>query len=245
MTEKLLNIENNIENSDEKSITFTYGGLLQGVRQSLLVALSVFTYGLVFGVLAQQVGLSLVEALLMSGLVFAGSSQFAVMGLWTYPLPILTIVLTTLVVNLRHLLMGAAIGPFMRPLKIWQRYLSLFFLNDESWALTMSQFAKGKKNGAFLLGSGLTLFVAWTGSTAAGRWLGTVIKDPSSWGLDFAFPAVFIALLVGLWKGKADGLPWVVAGIVAMAASWWLPGKWYILLGGLVGSFVGAWRSGD
>jgi predicted branched-subunit amino acid permease len=58
------------------------------------------------------------------------------------------------------------------------------------------------------------------------------------------FTAVFTALLVGLWKGKTDLLPWAVAAGVAVAAAQWLPGKWYILLGGLAGSLVGAWRDG-
>jgi predicted branched-subunit amino acid permease len=68
---------------------------------------------------------------------------------------------------------------------------------------------------------------------------GSLAQNPARWGLDFAFTAVFLALLVGVWKGKSDLLPWGVAAIVAVAAAHWLPGKWYILLGGLVGSALG------
>ena len=75
-----------------------------------------------------------------------------------------------------------------------------------------------------------------------GGLLGNTIQDPSQWGLDFAFTAVFIALLVGLWTGKKDLIPWIVAGVVAVVASQILPGKWYILLGGLAGSLIGAWQ---
>src|SRR5215470_11592224 len=109
--------DKHVENPNKLGLPFTFGGLLEGTRLSVGIAISVFTYGLVFGVLSQQVGLSFLESLLMSLLVFAGASQFAVMGLWVYPLPILNIVLTTLVINLRHLLMGASISPWFNRLK--------------------------------------------------------------------------------------------------------------------------------
>jgi len=230
---------------NDEPLSFNLSGVWAGVKQSIPINIGVFTYGLVFGILARQAGLSLTESLLMSGLVFAGASQFTALGLWVAPLPVLTIILTTLLVNLRLLLMGAVLHPWFSRLNFFQRYVSLFFMTDESWALTMSQFAKGKRNAAFLLGSGLTVFVAWTSATGIGRTIGSVLQDPSRLGLDFAFTAVFIALLVGLWKGKADILPWIVAAIVALIAAQWLPGKWYILCGGLAGSLIGALRHAD
>lgn len=214
-------------------------GVRAGIRRSLPIALSIFTYGVSFGVLARQAGLSLVESLLMSSLVFAGASQFVALELWYSPLPVVTIILTTLVINLRHVLMSAALSPCFLKLPPWMSYGSLFFLNDESWALTMGEFAKGKQNAGFFLGSGLTAFVAWVSATFVGQKLGSTLQDPAEWGLDFAFTAVFIALLVSLWQGKSNLLPWTVAAITALVTSYWLPGKWYILLGGLAGSFVG------
>ncbi|MFZ5897942.1 MAG: AzlC family ABC transporter permease [Bacillota bacterium] len=209
------------------------------------MALSVFAYGLVFGVLARQAGLSLAESVLMSGFVFAGASQFAVLGLWASPLPIGAIVLTTAIINLRHLLMGAALYPWFSRLHPATSYLTSFFIVDESWALTMGEHAKGGRDAAFLLGSGIALFLAWVGATAVGGVVGDVLRDPARWGLDFAFTAVFIALLVGFWKGKADLIPWLVAAVVATVASKLLPGKWYILLGGLAGSLTGAMQNDD
>jgi 4-azaleucine resistance transporter AzlC len=225
-----------------KQTTFTWAGVRHGFRRTILVGVSIFAYGLVFGVLARQAGLSLMEALLMSSLVFAGSSQFAVLGLWTAPLPALTIILTTLIINLRHILMGAALRPWFSSLPLFRRYATMFLLNDESWALTMAERARGYRDAAFLLGSGIVSFISWNAATLVGGLLGNTIQDPSQWGLDFAFTAVFIALLVGLWTGKKDLIPWIVAGVVAVVASQILPGKWYILLGGLAGSLIGAWQ---
>lgn len=228
-----------------QEVDFTAAGAWLGFRQSIPVALSVFAYGLVFGVLAKQANLSFLEALLMSVLVFAGASQFTALGLWVTPLPALTIILTTFIINLRHILMGASLYPYIRNLKALPRNIILCFMSDESWALTMGQFQQGKRNGAFLLGCGLALGCGWWGSTVVGYLLGNLIEHPERFGLDFAFLAVFIALLVGQWRGRKSVIPWIVATVVAIAASYWLPGKWYILLGGLAGSLAGAFLNDD
>ncbi len=231
--------------STEERVTFDFKGGLAGARQTLPIALSVCAEGLAFGVLAQQARLSILEVLLMSGFVFAGSAQLIVLSLWTTPLPIAAILFTTLIVNLRNVLLGVAISPWFLQLPRLKAYSTLFFLADENWALTMGEFDRGKRNAAFLLGSGLVLYGAWLSSTVIGRILGDVVHDPARFGLDFAFTAVFLSLLVGLWKGKSDLLPWIVAGIVAVVFAHLFPGKWYILLGGLAGSIVGGLRYAD
>jgi 4-azaleucine resistance transporter AzlC len=225
-------------------VTFTLSGALAGARRCLPIEVSGFAIGLVFGVLARQAGIGVTETVLMSALVFSGAAQFVVLGLWAAPLPVATIALTTLVVGLRHLLMGAALGPWFSRLPPLKAYGSVFFMADENWALTMSEFSKGRRDGAFLLGGGLAMFASWTISTLIGRTIGGAVQDPARWGLDFAFTAVFLALLAGMWKGRTDLLPWAVAAVVAVAAHYWLTGQWYILLGGLAGSMAGAVRGG-
>ena len=98
--------------------------------------------GLVFGTLAGQAGLGAGEAALMSVLVFSGAAQFVVLGLWAAPLPVATIVLATLVVGLRHVLIGAALGPVFTKLPRLKAYGSVFFMADENSALTIGEFAK-------------------------------------------------------------------------------------------------------
>jgi 4-azaleucine resistance transporter AzlC len=226
-------------------VVLTGGGLLAGARRSLPIAVGIFTYGLVFGVLARQAGLSLGESALMSSLVYAGASQFTALGLWQWPVPSVAIVLTTFVVNLRHMMMSASLYPLLAKLRRPAVYGMLFFLTDESWALTAGEMAGGGRDVAFFLGAALTLFATWQSATVVGYVLGNAIPDPARWGLDFAFIAVFIVLLVGLWRGKRDLLPWVVAAVVAVVTSRLLPGNWYILFGGLSGSLVGAMRDAD
>jgi 4-azaleucine resistance transporter AzlC len=237
--------ENNVA---EVPVEFNRVGFWDGVRLSSGIALGVLAYGIVFGALAGQAGLSPLEVALMSGLVFAGASQFAALGSWAAAgaLPILPIILTTLIVNLRHILMSASLHQWYKHVPTVPRYLTIFFLNDESYALTVAQFQKGKRNAAFLLGSGGLLFVAWMSATVGGRLLGNLISDPAKWGLDFAFTAVFLALLVGMWRGKGSLLPWLVAAVVAGITAWLVPdGKWYILAGGIAGSIAGVLQNGD
>lgn len=224
------------------AVIFTLGGALAGARKCVPIAVSGFAIGLVFGTLAGQAGLSAVEATLMSALVFSGAAQFVVLGVWDAPPPVAAITVATFVIGLRHLLMGAALAPYFSKLPRSKAFGSVFFMADENWALTMSEFDARRRDGAFLIGGGLVMFASWTGSTFLGGTLGGALEDPARWGLDFAFTAVFLALIAGMWKGRSDLLPWTVAAVVAVAAHHWLPGQWYILLGGLAGSLAGVSR---
>lgn len=207
-------------------MAFTVAGALVGARRCLPLALGTFAYGLVFGVLAREAGLSAPEATLMSGLV-------------------LGIILATLIVNLRLVLLGAALRPRFAALPRGRLYGAAFFLTDENWALTLRDFDEGGRDAAFLVGSGLALLAGWTAGGALGRFAGDWLPDPARWGLDFGFTAVFVALLVGMWRGRGDLLPWGVAAVAAVGAERWLPGQWYLLLGGLAGSVAGAWRDAN
>ena len=205
------------------------------------VAVSIAAYGLVWGVLARPAGLSVGEVALMSALVFAGASQFVALEMWsTSALPVGAIVLAVAIVNLRILLMTATLRPLATGVSKPRALLAMHFVADENWALTMSELAKGRGSLAFLLGSGVLSWLVWLAATLTGRLLGSAIDDPARYGLDFAFTATFIALLLGMWKGKSDILPWVVAALAAIAASRLRPGNWYIIIGGLVGSLAGA-----
>ena len=212
-----------------------------GMRMFVPVAISIAAYGVVWGVLAGQAGVTPLEVFLMSGLVFAGASQFVALESWVPgELPIVSIVITTAIVNLRMLLMTATLRPLTRHLPKWKALLSVYLVADENWAMTMGEVGKGRGTVAFLVGSGVCSWIAWTASTLVGRLLGSVIDDPTKYGLDFAFTATFIALLLGMWKGKGDLVPWIVAALVAIAAAKLIPGNWYIIIGGLAGSLAGA-----
>jgi 4-azaleucine resistance transporter AzlC len=224
---------------ETSSVQFTLSGAIEGYRKCIPIALGVFAYGLVFGILAKQAGLNVIEAVLMSATVLAGSAQLIAMRIWDSPVPVVTIVVTTLIVNLRYLLMGASLRPWFSELTPSKAYGSAFFMADENWALTIDEYKSGNVKGAFLLGSGLAVWSFWIVATIIGVTAGSAIDDPSKWGLDFAFTAVFITLLVSMWEGKHDLLPFGVAGIVAIITMWLVGGQWHLLTGGFAGSIVG------
>ncbi|MDG5778628.1 AzlC family ABC transporter permease [Haloarculaceae archaeon H-GB2-1] len=219
-------------------LSFTLAGVRAGYVACLPVALGVGGYGLVFGVLADRAGLSAAEAVLTSATVLAGAAQLVAMELWTDPIPVATVVLTVAVVNLRYVLMGAALRPWFRHLSPLAAYGSVFFTADENWALTMGRLRDGSTNGAFLLGSGLAIWSFWVAATAVGALAGGLITDPARFGLDFVLVAVFVAIAVGLYEGRETLAPWALAFVVAVAGAHLLPGKWYILLGGVAGSLL-------
>ena len=129
--------------------------------------------------LARQTGLSLFESVFMSIIVHAGTAQLVVLGVWTFPLPVFAIVFTTLLVNLRHVLFGAAIRPWFAGLSPVRQYVSAFFMADENWALAMREFASGNRDGAVMIGGGIIMSPGWIGGTYLGYQFGSFVQDPS------------------------------------------------------------------
>jgi predicted branched-subunit amino acid permease len=106
--------------------------------------------------------------------------------------------------------------------------------------MTVAAMARGQGSAAFLMGGGVLAWLAWMCTNLIGYGLGSAIDDPTRWGLDFAFTATFLALLLGMWKGRSDLIPWLVAALAAIVTSRLIDGSWHILVGGIVGSLVGA-----
>lgn len=215
---------------------------LAGARACLPVAVSVAAYGLVWGVLARTAGLSALEVVMMSTLVFAGAAQFVALDLWTSTpatLPVGALILAAFIVNLRYLLLTATLRPLYPRDNLWRGAASMYLVTDENWAMTVSAMARGQGSVAFLMGGGVLAWISWLCTNLVGYGLGSAIDDPARWGLDFAFTATFLALLLGMWRGRSDLLPWLVAAFVAIATAYFVDGNWHILSGGLAGSFVG------
>jgi 4-azaleucine resistance transporter AzlC len=222
------------------SARWTASGFRRGLVAGVPVAVGVAAYGLVFGVLSRQVGLTLLEVVLMNTLVFAGAAQTAALDLWEYPLPIFAIVVTTLLINLRNLLLGASIQPWIGGYPARRVYPWLHILADEGWAVAMGRHARGERDAGFLFGALAMMAIGWIPAVIAGFLLGSRIGDPSAIGLDFAFTAIFAAMLIGTWRSRFDLVPWTAAGLAAWLAHLWLPGTWYVVIGALAGCAVAA-----
>ncbi|WP_246057900.1 AzlC family ABC transporter permease [Halonotius terrestris] len=223
---------------DSERMAFSGVGLRAGIIAGTPVAVGVAGYGLVFGIIADRAGLSVAEAALMSATVLAGAAQLIAVELWTEPLPVVALLTTTAVVNLRYLLLGAALQPWLRSLSPLATYTSVFFVADENWALSIEAFRNGRRDAAFLLGSGIVLWLLWIVATVVGATAGEFIESPTRFGIDFVLPALFLTLAVGFWEGRQSVLPWAGAAGVGIAAEVFLPGKWYIICGALAGVVV-------
>jgi 4-azaleucine resistance transporter AzlC len=211
----------------------------RGVRAVFPILLGVFPFGMIYGVLARQAGLSASASQVMSSLVFAGSSQFITAQLLSQAVPGLVIILTIAVVNLRHALYSASVAGFVQHLPLrWKIGLS-YLLTDEAYAVTITHYNREGCEGNqhwFFLGAGLGLWSCWQISTAVGVFLGAVI--PSSWSLDFALPLTFIALVVPSLKDRAGVAAALVGGVVALLV-FALPYKLGIIAAALAGIGAG------
>jgi len=222
---------------------FSRAACWAGARASLPVQVAVIPFGLVCGVTAQAQGLSLAEATLMSGIVYAGSAQLLALSHWADPAPVLASAFAAFVVNLRLALMGPVLGPWLDRVRGWRLWASLFVMADQNWAMSVKEMAAGRFDAGFLFGSGFTMWFIWVASTAAGHLLGGSMRPGAGHPLFFTALAVFVAILASMWRGRQDGLPWAVAGVVALGLARLMPGtSWYIVGGALAGSAAGVWR---
>jgi predicted branched-subunit amino acid permease len=199
--------------------------------------------------MACQVGFTPWQAWAMSLIVHAGSAQFAVLGMWGTAAAT-TIILTTLVINLRHLLMGASVAPHLRDLSPSWRALLALWMSDESYALTIAEYERGRGSHCYFLGANVGIYLAWPAGGLLGAVLGTAIPDPSHYGLDLIFPLAFLGLLMAFLTDRISLAVALAAGGVALMGALLLPGKWYVVVAGLLGSAFGllleemgkAWR---
>jgi 4-azaleucine resistance transporter AzlC len=211
---------------------------LTGARDQLPLLLGVVPFGLIFGALAVAAGIPALEAQAFSFFIFAGSAQFVAIGLVAGQTPAAVIVATILVVNLRHMLYSAALGPHVQRLPLHWKIPLAWLLTDEAFATASLRYQRDERQNAhwYFLGTGLTLWAAWQLSTLAGIALGARI--PEGWSLDFALPLTFLAILVPQVRDRSSLAAALVAGVLAVALAG-MPLKLGLMIAIVVGVAVG------
>ncbi len=233
MAETTLN-ERSLERSPQAE--FLAGGL-----DTFPLIIGAIPFGIIFGTLALNSGLSYIGVMAMSAIVFAGSAQFIAAGLLAAGTAWPVIVLTTFVVNLRHALYSATLAPHVKHLPArWQVPLA-FWLTDETFAVVIQRYnqADGSPHKHwYYLGSALFMYINWQICTFVGLTLGQLVPDAASWGLDFAMIVTFIGMVIPYLKSRPMVVTVVVAGAVAVAAHT-LPHKLGLIVAAIAGIGAG------
>lgn len=208
-----------------------------GFRAMVPLWLGVVPFGLAYAVTARSAGLSVVETQALSLLVFAGSAQFSAAGMFGTAASGLSIVLTTFLLNVRHVLYGVSLARSV-PLRGVERPTAAFFLTDEAFGVATASRARTFR---FLLGTELSLYVTWNLATLVGALGATAIPDPARLGVDVVFPLAFLALLVPLVHTRAELAVAVASGTLAWALSKEVSAGLAVLATGVCGAAIGAW----
>lgn len=205
------------------------------------LAMSIAGYGIAWGALARQGGMAPAEILFMSSVVFAGASQFVAVGMLSAGAGMGEIILTTLILNLRHLLMGAALAPYFRHLSPWRTALLAHGLVDETFALATAQFRTTGGNASFFFGMGFLAFASWNIASLLGASLGSGTMDPRDYALDFAFLGAFIGLLVPRIYNRSTFLAFLAAAGTALGGRFVASDRIVVLLAAVAAAVAGVW----
>ena len=186
----------------------------EGAKRVSPLAPASASFGVAYGVLAVTAGMGVVAPIVMSATTFAGAAQFAAASVLRDGGSVLAAVAAAVLLNARYLAISVSVAPAFRGSHL-RRLLEGQLIVDESWAV--AQIGGGRIDRRLLVGAGLLLFPCWVGGTALGVFGGDALGDPKRLGLDAAFPALFLALLVTLLVSRRVFLAALAGGLIALA----------------------------
>lgn len=219
---------------------------LQILAPALPVVMGYLPIGFAYGVLAAAAGIHPFHAVLMSLIVFAGSAQLMAVGFISQGLNPWAIVVSTFVINLRHLLMSASLSPYMQKWRGAQVAGFTFELTDETFGVHSLRFERGEAVPGSALRINLVCHLSWVLGSLLGVLTGGLINDVRLLGLDYALPAMFIALLVMQLRGRL--YLWAALGAGALSLLLWGAGltQWNVILAAVIAAALAAgvetWR---
>lgn len=177
----------------------------------------------------------------VSLLVYAGAGQFISVGLWGMGASVFSIVFTTLVVNLRHVLMSAAVAPWFAPFTRIQQFIIGWGLTDEVFATHSMAMAKGEEARLpAVYAVNFTAHGGWILGTFIGAVAGDFLPDPKLFGLDYALPAMFLALLVPQCKDHVYTAAAILSALLSVILALCGIGRWNVIVASVVTSSLGA-----
>jgi predicted branched-subunit amino acid permease len=228
-----------------RPIPWTTTAVRRGMVAALPFLVSTGIGGVFMGVAYHGLELGFTPAVLSSLLVYSATAQAVTLGLWATPLPIAAMALACLGMNARYLVLGAHLRQLFPDVPRRRMLPTLFLLADASWAMTVAESDRGRRDAGYLLGAGLPMALGWIGGTAIGYVVPVQPHGPMAVAAAF-LPLAFIASLIPTqWRGRRNLLPWAVSAAVAITATVTLGQSWAMLIGGGAGTFISALRGDD
>ena len=211
---------------------------LKGIIDVSPLMIPVVPFGLIFGVLAIDVGFTALETMGMSLIVFGGASQIVLLQLFSGGASSLVIISSVGAVNSRHLLYGAVVSEHLSDLKLIWKIIISYFLIDQAFAISNEYLKKNKERNRYfhLIGGGATCWIIWQSTTLLGIMLGAAI--PEKLGLSFAVPLTFLALLVNDFRKLINVVVIITSGLTATFGYNFIPFKAYVIVAALTGLLI-------
>lgn len=222
-------------------------GFGRGLRAGTPIFLGYVPVGTAFGILARQLGFSTLEAVVCSATALAGAGQFIALSLLAGGATAMATIAATAVVNMRYLLFATTLAPHLRGASPATKSWLAFTLTDETFAVNLAERRAGRHSAASMAGVGAIAWCGWVIGTALGAAGSDLVKDPSTWGVDFAMPAMFAALFVALAEDRRHVIVGVFSGAVVLvlpllsSLGLTLDASWFIVIASLAGATTGWW----
>lgn len=212
----------------------------RGVRLGLPIFLGYVPVGAAFGVVARDLGFSPLQAVVCSATALAGAGQLIALQLIGAGASVAAVVLTTAVVNLRYVLFGAAMSPHVSRMRLSGQAFLAFTLTDETFAVNIDDHRRSLASGWSMAGVGAVAWLGWVLGTAAGAITAGAIGDPTRFGVQFAMPAMFTALLVAQAEDRRHVLTALAAAVIAITLMLILPDPWYLIVAPMMAATLAA-----
>ncbi len=208
---------------------------LKGIIDVSPLMIPVVPFGLIYGILAIDIGFSPLATMGMSLIIFGGASQIILLQLFSGGASSLVIISSVGAVNSRHLLYGAVVSEHVSDLKLIWKIIISYFLIDQAFAVSNEYFKKNKQKNKYfhLIGGGFTCWVIWQSTTFLGIILGATI--PEKLGLSFAVPLTFLAILINDFRKIVNVIVIIVSGLVALFGFNYIPYKAYVIVAAFAG----------
>ena len=187
----------------------TMKGFIAGSRSAIPTVIGYLSIGLACGIVGAKAGITPVEMFLMSVLVYAGSGQFAISATILTHEPVVSIVMTVFLINLRHFLMSLHVSTVFPQANLGEQVLIGSFLTDESYGVLLGEHVHNKEiKPSWMYGNNFTSYSAWIAGTTLGALLGSLIPNPDRFGIDFALIAMFLAIFMTQLEGLRRTVRW-------------------------------------